>query len=256
MPAIKQETVRRFSVKCGKLVDAFAKKLESQQPPPIIYHYTDDRGLRGILESGAIHLHDIFGLNDPSELSYGFSISAGILIDKARTYPGEIRKFAERYANFGLQRGIEASAHFFSCSFSGCGDDLGQWRAYADNGHGFAIGFETKILEAAFTTEGGQRVENNCTFPVSYKAERLRKMYEKWPTGHLTSCPDCTDENQAIMQKNMRTSLMPPLPCKHCMPPSTSNTRHTKTNQNIGFCRYIEATSRRQKSPGSRDHTR
>ena len=46
MPAIKQETVRRFSVKCGKLVDAFAKKLESQQPPPIIYHYTDDRGLR------------------------------------------------------------------------------------------------------------------------------------------------------------------------------------------------------------------
>ena len=179
MPAIKQETVRRFSVKCGKLVDAFAKKLESQQPPPIIYHYTDDRGLRGILESGAIHLHDIFGLNDPSELSYGFSISAGILIDKARTHPGEIRKFAERYANFGLQRGIEASAHFFSCSFSGCGDDLGQWRAYADNGHGFAIGFETKILEAAFTTEGGQRVENNCTFPVSYKAERLRKMYEK-----------------------------------------------------------------------------
>jgi hypothetical protein len=146
MPAIKQETVRRFSVKCGKLVDAFAKKLESQQPPPIIYHYTDDRGLRGILESGAIHLHDIFGLNDPSELSYGFSISAGILIDKARTHPGEIRKFAERYANFGLQRGIEASAHFFSCSFSGCGDDLGQWRAYADNGHGFAIGFETKIL--------------------------------------------------------------------------------------------------------------
>lgn len=256
MPAIKQETVRRFSVKCGKLVDAFAKKLELQQPPPIIYHYTDDRGLRGILESGAIHLHDIFGLNDPSELSYGFSISAGILIDKARTYPGEIRKFAERYANFGLQRGIEASAHFFSCSFSGCGDDLGQWRAYADNGHGFAIGFETKILEAAFTTEGGQRVENNCTFPVSYKAERLRKMYEKWPTGHLTSCPDCTDENQAIMQRNMRTSLMPPLPCKHCMPPSTSNTRHTKTNQNIGFCRYIEATSRRQKSPGSRDHTR
>ena len=37
-------------------------------------------------------------------------------------------------------------------------------------------------------------------------------MYEKWPTGHLTSCPDCTDENQAIMQKNIRTSLMPPLP--------------------------------------------
>jgi hypothetical protein len=52
MPAIKQETVRRFSVKCGKLVDAFAKKLESQQPRPIIYHYTDDRGLRRLRFSG------------------------------------------------------------------------------------------------------------------------------------------------------------------------------------------------------------
>jgi hypothetical protein len=179
MPPTKQDIVEHFFERSGKTVATFARKLESGRPPPIIYHYTDDKGLRGILETGTMHFHDIFGLNDPSELNYGFSLSAEILRDKAKKHCDEIRTFAERYADFGLQRGIEASAHYFSCSFSACGDDLGQWRAYADEGHGFAIGFGTKALEAGFTTQGGQRVVNNCTFPVTYKEEKLRSIYEK-----------------------------------------------------------------------------
>jgi hypothetical protein len=37
---------------------------------------------------------------------------------------------------FDVDAGIEAAGHFFICCFSGDGDDLGQWRAYADDGRG------------------------------------------------------------------------------------------------------------------------
>ena len=36
----------------------------------------------------------------------------------------------------------EAASHFFICCFSGDSDDLGQWRAYDDNGQGFALAFD------------------------------------------------------------------------------------------------------------------
>jgi hypothetical protein len=44
------------------------RRFEGEEPPHIIYHYTGDVGLRGILETGQLWLTDVYGLNDPSEL--------------------------------------------------------------------------------------------------------------------------------------------------------------------------------------------
>jgi Protein of unknown function (DUF2971) len=38
---------------------------------------------------------------------------------------------------------------FFALSFSATFDELGQWRAYADDGRGYALGFDTEKLEGA-----------------------------------------------------------------------------------------------------------
>lgn len=54
----------RFAKEADHIVQAFAITLESRQPEPIVYHYTNDVGLRGILESGCLWLTDIFSLND------------------------------------------------------------------------------------------------------------------------------------------------------------------------------------------------
>jgi hypothetical protein len=46
------------------------------------------------------------------------------------------------------------------------GDDLGQWRAYTDNGRGYALGFGPQALEAAFIRQRGAPIQE--AFPVTY----------------------------------------------------------------------------------------
>jgi hypothetical protein len=41
---------------------------------------------------------------------------------------------------------FSATLEFFIASFSRARDDLGQWRAYADNGRGYAIGFAPRVF--------------------------------------------------------------------------------------------------------------
>jgi hypothetical protein len=44
-----------FSAETEEVVNTFAQEIDKTPPPATIYHYTDDRGLAGILESGRIH---------------------------------------------------------------------------------------------------------------------------------------------------------------------------------------------------------
>jgi hypothetical protein len=59
------------------------------------------------------------------------------------------------------------------CSFSSCGDDLGQWRAYAENGRGYAVGFDAKALEDGYTKNDGIPTPNNSTFHITYNDAKL-----------------------------------------------------------------------------------
>jgi len=77
-----------------------------------------------------------------------------------------------------LRGGIEQVAHFFVCCFSKAEEDLGQWRAYADNGRGYSIGFDAHMLEQAFIAKviPGPGL---MTFPVSYGEDELREMHRQ-----------------------------------------------------------------------------
>jgi len=179
-PRDMQDGLDKFSCEAEQIIASFRKTLESKKPPPIIYHYTDGVGLRGISESGRLWLTDIFNLNDPSELNHCFSHALKVLNSMVANGPPGSKKFAEHLTAFAQQKGIQGSAHFFVCSFSWCGDDLGQWRAYADNGRGYALGFDTTALENGFT-KGGTAIPNTDTytaaFPITYKDAELAKMH-------------------------------------------------------------------------------
>jgi hypothetical protein len=160
--------ILRCDAEATKILHAFIKTVESKKPPPMLYHYTNDAGLAGIIESGRLWFSDIFSLNDPSELRHGLSIAINLLKSRASTARPEVATFASMFERFDLDAGIEAAGHFFICCFSGDGDDLGQWRAYADNGQGFALGFDTAQLEDAFTKQKGRPVKQHSTFHVTY----------------------------------------------------------------------------------------
>jgi hypothetical protein len=136
-----EEILDKFSLNIEEVVNSFAREMDANPPPATIYHYTDDRGLAGILESGRMRLTDIFDLNDPTELRHGVSPAIKLLNAARRDDRLEIKQFSDNVAAM-LHGGIEEAAHYFVCCFSKEGDDLGQWRAYADNGRGFAIGFD------------------------------------------------------------------------------------------------------------------
>lgn len=78
-----------------------------------------------------------------------------------------------------LQHGVERSAHFFVLSFSADGDDLDQWRAYADNGRGYALGFDGKMLEDAFIKRNGNPIPNNSTYHVTYDENVLADIHRR-----------------------------------------------------------------------------
>jgi len=167
-----------FDRQAEKNIAAFVRPLELQTLPPLIYHYTNDIGLRGILETGHFWLTDIFQLNDTSELTHSLSIAVSLLNSRAKNGLPEVKIFAEDFAAL-TQGGIQSTAHYFVCSFSSAGNDLGQWRAYADNGKGFALGFDTKELEDAFTKNGVIPIANNATFPVTYRDKQLEELHRQ-----------------------------------------------------------------------------
>jgi hypothetical protein len=178
-PDLRAE-IEKFDAAANAIVMSIGSTLDASEPPPMVYHYTNDVGLRGIIESGKIWLTDIFNLNDPSELSHGFSQAISILNDRASTGHPATKLFAQTFQHFGTAGGLQASAHFFVCSFSSRGDELGQWRAYADDGRGYALGFDTRVLESAFARVSETGHFSGNTFPVSYDDEELAGFHRQF----------------------------------------------------------------------------
>ncbi len=119
----------------GEVLDEF-----DSGPPDELFHYTDTAGLIGMLVGkGELWATDARCMNDTDELTLGNS-----LLDQA------IRAQAAHPAHALLVRLLEHPAYLsgliFTISFSSNRDLLSQWRAYADNGAGFVMGFRSAEL--------------------------------------------------------------------------------------------------------------
>jgi len=165
-----QNAIEQFCREASQIIgpeSPFVKSLTLETPPRLIYHYTNDVGLKGIVESGKLWLTEVSSLNDPSELNHGFGVAVRELKGMVINEPTESQKFAADLELVAAKDTIQKSADFFICSFSLCGDDLGQWRAYADNGRGFALGFDAAAFEA------GSQLDS---FPLAYDDDKLAEI--------------------------------------------------------------------------------
>ncbi len=177
IPHDMSNAIKHYDTEATKLLKEFTEEVEAKKPlPPILYHYTNRAGLAGIIESGKMRLSDIFRQNDPSELKHGLCIALNVLKSEITAERPEVKEFAKRFTRFCLHGGIEESAHYFICCFSGDSDDLGQWRAYANNGQGFALGFDTSSLKGGFENENGALIGQNSTFPITYNDLELKRI--------------------------------------------------------------------------------
>jgi hypothetical protein len=176
IPSDMNAALDNFRRDAQQIVDSFQRTLDEAPTPPILYHYTNDVGLKGMLESGRLWLTDITSVNDPSELTYAFSRALPILHDLVANTHAAGKHFTDHIAAFAHTGGVHMAAHYFLCAFSSQGDDLGQWRAYADNGKGYVLAFDGRLLERAFTHEDGIPHPQHSTFHVAYDDTRLREV--------------------------------------------------------------------------------
>ena len=107
----------RFNREAERIIKQFYDSLP-HAAPDIIYHYTNDIGLKGILETGRLWLTDIFQLNDPSELKHGFDIALAALGSKVASATPTRKQFGQLIADCFKRTGIQGSAQFFVCAFA------------------------------------------------------------------------------------------------------------------------------------------
>ena len=108
----------------------------------LIYHYCPPSSFIEIVRSRTIWLSASYALNDISERSWGYSIF-GKVTDKLRETVGA--EFVNQITR-PIAMGYLHAMQMIGC-FSLDGDMLSQWRAYAQDGEGFAIGFSPKLIE-------------------------------------------------------------------------------------------------------------
>ncbi|MCF8533626.1 MAG: DUF2971 domain-containing protein [Reyranella sp.] len=122
------------------------------KPEDLFYHYCSVESFQAICERKTIRFSDINMMNDHMETRWGYRIfelaATEILNDKEalKRFPGVNKEFFDKVDK------IIAPLQLYSlptiASFSKEPDVLSQWRAYADDGRGFAIGFSGAVLSA------------------------------------------------------------------------------------------------------------
>lgn len=147
---------------------------QSHPPPPILYHYCTSATFVSIVTGPSIWLSSLSMSNDTLE-----GRSLGSLIRKLAEADGLP---ASRVALLvDAAEGLNTSIDGLGLCLSQNGDLLSQWRGYADDGHGFAIGFDTEFL-----TQLSKKVTNfgnGSLAQVHYEElaqlDACRPMYQK-----------------------------------------------------------------------------
>lgn len=107
----------------------------------LIYHYCNSDSFHAICTSKNLRLSDIFSMNDFLEMHWGYSIWE----DAATNLYKELGKeFIDKVDEILHASGVMGL--LLATSFSMNGDLLSQWRGYANDGTGFAIGFKAKDI--------------------------------------------------------------------------------------------------------------
>jgi hypothetical protein len=107
----------------------------------LLYHYCDANTFHAICTNKTIRLCDLFSMNDYLEMHWGYSIWEKAATELESDVGKDFLDTVDEIIHFSGIKGLLLG----SC-FSLDGDVLSQWRAYADDGNGYVIGFNARDL--------------------------------------------------------------------------------------------------------------
>lgn len=114
----------------------------SPEDGALLYHYCSGATLLAVLQNKTLRLADVSEMNDSLEREWGLDLLAEALAARGDQLPPEFLQVMDA----AIVSAKVGSMCLASC-FSTKGDVLSQWRAYAENGSGFAIGLDPSALE-------------------------------------------------------------------------------------------------------------
>ncbi|HEV8112762.1 MAG TPA: DUF2971 domain-containing protein [Planctomycetota bacterium] len=117
---------------------------DCSRPPPVIYHYCSSESFESIVRSKEIWLADSSVSNDAMENELPLKAIERVVLETLEASEGEI--------TLEMFKTIRRSP-FIAC-FSELDDSLGQWRAYAGDGTGFALGIAPHLLDCHIGPRG------------------------------------------------------------------------------------------------------
>jgi hypothetical protein len=126
------------------------ERLRDVQKEGTMFHYCSAQTFLSIIQNRTVRFSYVNLLNDAEEGRWGYDIfieAVNLLLRREGIYknaPAVPRAFLDKIDQVWFNSQIGFS-NFVAC-FSSDGDSLSQWRAYADDGRGFAIGFKVKEL--------------------------------------------------------------------------------------------------------------
>lgn len=139
-------------------------------PEGLVYHYTTQAGLMGILDSKTLWASNLRHLNDRREFTFAMSVAERVLagLDTDR-YPTLIDYLMGQIRREGFD-----DTRTFVASFSERPDQLSQWRSYGGGG-GFCLAFEAPQLEMEEAHYGRW---GRCEYALPGQEELIREVLE------------------------------------------------------------------------------
>ncbi|HDS1578376.1 TPA: DUF2971 domain-containing protein [Stenotrophomonas maltophilia] len=108
----------------------------------LLYHYCSPQTFLAIIQGKKLRFSDVLAMNDFSESRWGAELLGRCLNEHGSSWARRLA--AVLSSDYELAHHLSITA---ACCFSRRGDVLSQWRAYADDATGFAIGFDPKQLK-------------------------------------------------------------------------------------------------------------
>lgn len=157
------------------MVDIVADLLQ-RKPPDVLYHYTTQSGLIGIIRGSEIWATHTQYLNDRSEYIHAVGLIRDAVNGRLQSERDPVTKavLAEIIARISDDL---ASINVCVCSFSEDGDSLSQWRAYGEPMAGYAVGFDCEFLQTR--GEKQQFILAPCLYNPSEQGEFINRFLDR-----------------------------------------------------------------------------
>ncbi len=156
----------------------------------LVYHYCNAETFHAICTNKTIRLSDLFSMNDFLEIHWGYSVWEKAATEIYKEVGEDFLNSVDAIiSNTGLKVNILASC------FSLKPDILSQWRAYANDGHGYCIGFDAKdiirlpirALKVLYD-EKTQIKETVAILKAIYEVENEKEEKDRYNKGFLDTC--------------------------------------------------------------------